>query len=497
VTRVRSVRHRLLLTLASGLLVLLAGAGVLLDGFLRAQATAEFDAALLAQAGAFAALTDEEQGRIELDYRPDSMPEFEREEAPSYFQFWLDDGRVLLRSKRLAADLPRSSSPPRTPATRDLSLPDGRPGRLVEWSFVPGRFGDPGDPADVSGAPPPASGTRRSLVLVVARGRDRLDPLLGRIRLAVYGGGTLVLLLALVLVWRALATGFRPIDVVARQVEGLDADRLGTRVAVPDAPSEVAPVVAQVNALLARLEASFERERRFAGNVAHELRTPIAELRSLAAVAARWPGDGEAVARFFQDVRDVSGHMERIVRDLLLLARCRAGVEKPAAAPTDLRRAIEAAWSRYAAEAARAGLSFRLEASEGLVVPSDPDRLAIVLGNVLGNAVAHAKPGGEVRCAASRAAGRFRVAVENPAEPLTREDLERLTEPFWRKDGARSTAAGSEGHAGLGLALVAALSDLLRMAVRFEQDPDGTFRVVLEGPAPARGVPADLAPAPA
>jgi two-component system sensor histidine kinase QseC len=237
--------------------------------------------------------------------------------------------------------------------------------------------------------------------------------------------------------------------------------------------------VDQVNALLDRLRASFERERRFTGNVAHELRTPIAELRTLADVGARWPGDAAAAARFFEDVRAVAGRMEGLVADLLLLARCQAGVERVVGEPTSLRDTVLAAWRPLDAAASRAGLRFREEVPADLVVESDPDKLAIVVGNLLRNAVAYSKPGGEVRCVGRRIDATFRLDVANAAERLAPEDLGRLGEPFWRKDESRS----SEEHAGLGLALVCAVSGLLGIGVRFEQEDDGTFRALLEGRA--------------
>ncbi len=118
------------------------------------------------------------------------------------------------------------------------------------------------------------------------------------------------------------------------QVRSLDADSLHTRVALVETPREVAPIVDQLNGLLDRLDDSFARERRFTGNVAHELRTPIAELRTLAEVGKKWPEDTASVVGFFEDVNDVAGRMETVIADLLLLARCEAGVERVERTPT-------------------------------------------------------------------------------------------------------------------------------------------------------------------
>jgi two-component system sensor histidine kinase QseC len=479
-----SVRRRLLLVLATGFAVLIAVSGLFVAGAVADRVTREFDATLLAKARALQALTEEESGTIQLDYTPEAMPEFERAERPEYFQFWLGDGTPLAagrsRGLRPDRDLPRAGSAGPGPSIRDATLPDGRTGRLVELSYVPHPSAQQDEPA--AAADPEEIGKTRgtpSLVLVVARDREGLDDTIAAVRVAVFGIGGLAVLLGALFVWRALAAGFRPIDAIASQVERLDADRMDGRVALPNAPRELTHVVERLNALLDRLAESLERQRRFAGNVAHELRTPIAELRSLAAVGARWPDDKEAIVKYFGDVDDVARRMEDVIADLLLLARCQAGVEGAASAPTGVKPLLESSWAKLEAAARARDLRWRLDVPEDLVVESDAGKLGIVFSNLLGNAVVYARPHGEVRCTGRRAGSRFRLEVTNPADPMRAGDLERLGEPFWRADESRSSAE----HAGLGLALVTALASLLRLDVAFSQDPDGTFRVRLEGQA--------------
>ncbi len=453
-----SIRRRLTIWIAGTFVVLVAGAGLLMARTIERRMTEEFDTVLVAQARALKSLTEEEAGQIEFDYVPDYMPEYEREEAPDYFQFWLDDGRVLLRSNRLEEDLPHLPDLLPGPRVREHRLGGGRLVRQVQIAWRPkgpadGRGDDDDglDPALVG----EASGVR-GLVLVVARGRERLDGLVAGMQFAIFTLGGLASLLAVLLVWRILASGFRPIESIAAQVETLDADTLGSRVGLPVTPRELAPVVEQLNALLERLGASFEWERRFAGNVAHELRTPIAELRSLASVGSRWPEDEASVRLFFEDVGQVAGRMEGLVADLLLLARCQAGVEGVTSEPTEVREVIEQAWSQLAPSAQVAGHRFRLEAPADLVIYSDPVKLGIVFANLLGNAVSYAPADTEVCCVARIHGDRFSVEMENAAEPLPPGSLASLTEAFWRGDdgalvrgprGAGALAGGGPGPA--------------------------------------------------
>jgi signal transduction histidine kinase len=173
--------------------------------------------------------------------------------------------------------------------------------------------------------------------------------------------------------------------------------------------------------------------------------------------------------RFFEDVHDVARRMESVIANLLLLARCQAGVERVERAPTQLRPLLEVAWRRLEGRAAEAGLSFELDVPADLVVESDAGKLEIMFANVLGNAVSYARPGSTIRVAGDGQ----RLDVENEAEPLAEGEIERLAEPFWRKDESRS----SPDHAGLGLSVVRALAAVLGLEIGFAQDRDGTFRV--------------------
>jgi two-component system sensor histidine kinase QseC len=488
---VYSIRRRLLLTLSIGFSVLILAVGFFLVQALGAASVEEFDVALEAKVRALAALCEEEDGQIEFDYTPAAMPEFERKARPDHFQFWLGDGQMLMRSTHLDADLEREPQGVGSVLISDSTLPDGRAMRQAQLTFIP-RDLHPGDesPEDdeangqaPSGGPDAAADVQgqsapeppRGLVLVVARGRERLDALLGTMRWTVFGSTVLAMLLAGVVAWRAVAAGLRPVDAIAAQVQALDAGNLDARVQVMPQPVELAPVVEQLNALLSRLGASFERERRFTGNVAHELRTPISELRSLASVAAKWPDDPQAVAQFFQDVQDVAVRMERVIVDLLMLARCQAGVEAVTQTTVPLEPMLRAVLAPLQDEVAARGLSVTFDVTPALEFSTDAGKLELALANLLGNAVSYARHGTTIHCLARRVGRVVEIEIRNEAEALDPASLVNLTEPFWRGDPARSSAH----HAGLGLSLVDAIARLLGFELGFSQEGSGTFCVRL------------------
>ena len=476
-----TIRRRLGWILGLGMVVLLVLAGVFVGHRMQRHVTASFDETLLTQARALAALIEQEHGRVEFDYAPGVFPEYVREDEPHYFEVRVGDRVPPFRSRHLKVSLPWDTGQAVGSPIRDIGLPDGRAGRLVQLRFRPKpSLPEPGDD-DEDEAGEATHEPVPDVVLLVARERESLNRLIAGMMRTIGLVGLALLALFAFLLWRALALGLRPLDDVVSQIQVIDADSLDQRIATQSVPRELSPVVQQFNALIARLEEALGRERRFTGNVAHELRTPIAELRTLAAVASRWPRDTMSVERFFGDVQEIAGGMETIISDLLLLARCDAGTEVVSTTAVPLVPAIETAWNKALARAHvdRPTLDpeFSLDADSSIVVHADESKLSIILGNIFDNAVAYARGRPSVHCVASIHDGALNLRIANPSDPLPSQDMTRVTEPFWRRDEARTVG----DHAGLGLSLVVALAQLLRWHVSIHQESDSRFVVSIDG----------------
>jgi signal transduction histidine kinase len=485
----RSLRTRLFLYLSGGAAVLFLVAGFALTAVLGAWLQAEFDRGLEFKARSLIALTEQETGRIEFDFRGEVMPEFARTADPEYFELWLADGSLFRRSPsfelgadRRRATLARTEAAAGPPRFRDVQLPDGRRGRQIQLDFVPAPD-QPDEPGETTGAPsaPAAPASGPAVTLIVARERERLDAALRHLKIAV-GVGAVTLVLSLAgLTQVALRVGLRSLDRLNHQVRALDVGSLKTRVDVPRPPVEIAVVVEQVNALLARLEAGFTRERQLSSDIAHELKTPIAELRNLCEVGARWPGDRAAVTAFFEDARAIAIQMEGVVTHLLALARYDEGREPVWKTRVPVAESVAAAWKPLARVAADKRLEFRQEIAPELCFETDPDKFALMVANILSNAVAYSPPGSTVACTSDETPGRPAVSFSNRAENLEPPDLAVMFDRFWRKDEAR----GGGRSVGLGLSLVRAWADLLGIGITTRLDPDRTFRITLAAPGAA------------
>ncbi len=459
----RSLRRDLALRLCLGMGVLMLAAGMLLHALFARWLREQFDRALLAEGQALASLTDDDDGVVELDLQPEAMPEFGRADLPHFFELWVD-GRVLARSRSLGArDLARAPEDARTAPFDTMTLPDGRPGRRLQMEFVPRA-----DEDDEGRAPP----SRHTATLVVARGVEPLVQALSAFRLALTITGVGLLLATLALVRLSIGAALRPLDQLGRQVQGLTAASLGTRLAMP-VPVELEPLVAQLDALLHRLDDAFQRERRLTSDLAHELRTPVAELRALSEVGMRWPSQGADTASFFQDVHDVARHMEQLIADLLILARHEGGLERATWEPVPLAPLLREACASVEARGAERGTAVECD-GDGVVVWSDRPKLLLVVHNLLRNAVELSPARSIVHCRADGAGARPRLVMSNPAPELAPEDLPRMFERFWRKDPART----GDGNAGLGLSVVGAFAEVLRLDVVPELR-DGTLSMTV------------------
>jgi two-component system sensor histidine kinase QseC len=434
----------------------------------------QFDQALKSEARSLGPLLRRDsRGSVRLEPEAQAMPEFSGGQHVAYFEVFTQSGAVVARSPALGmGDLafrPGNSSA----AIFDVKLPDGRAGRAVQLLVVP----ESEDEEDEERTAPPGGSvveTRGPVVVVLAGDRTHVDETLRALLVGLIVSAALVSVLAVLLVAHTVRRGLVPLARLADQAAGADVASLTYRFAAQDMPLELAPICRRLNDLLERLAAARERERRFTSDVAHELRTPIAELRSLAEVALKWPADAAATRQSFAEALDVARQMEAMVTTLLTLARSETGARLVAQESVRLLDVIRTAWRPWAATARERGLDVTLDVPEDAALVTDATLLASILGNLLSNAACYAARGGTLSCRAARSSGRMEIEVANTSDSLQAGDLPRLFDPFWRKDPARS----GSGHAGLGLSLVAAYARLLGAEISTDLSA-GSFRVRL------------------
>ena len=419
----------------SGVLVVLFGVALLgLYGVMHQKLTKSFDVALEARALGISALAELEKDRVEVDFSDKIMRGFSAGKARSYFELRGPNGTIVARSLSL-----QGNSLPRPPggatekaAFWDFTLPNGRPGRAVSFNFKP-----------------KAANARLEMAavlaeLVVVSDREDLDETLGGLLVSVVACAGLLLAAVFFVVPRVLKRGLHPLERLGVQAAAIDAGSLGARFAEEGLPVELRPIAGRLNELLARLEISFERERRYSADLAHELRTPLAELRSLAECALKWPEARDAEAD--RDTLAIALQMEALVTQLLALARGERGQLAAQRESVELASLVAAVWRPFAESASVRGLQVELSVSPGSIL-ADSVLLRSILANLFDNAVDYAPSGGTITVTGGPTGG---LRVSNTAAgDLTADDLAHFFDRFWRKEVART---GGE-HSGLGLNL--------------------------------------------
>ncbi|MEA2843810.1 MAG: hypothetical protein QOJ69_1481 [Actinomycetota bacterium] len=318
-------------------------------------------------------------------------------------------------------------------------------------------------------------------VVYVASSISTVDENVREVGAILATGVPLLLVLVAATTWLMVGRAFRPVERIRSEVADLSARDLSRRVPVPPADDEVARLARTMNAMLERLQRSSERERGFVGDASHELRSPIAALRAQLEVARSDPARAWSAAD--QEMLDEVLRMERLVEDLLLLARSDGRGDAGRGAVLDFDDVVLAEVGR-ARESAP--VPVKLQGFEPVRVRGDAVALGRVVRNLLENAQRHATSVVTVELAGRD--GSVRLVVADDGEGIAAEDRERVFERFTRLDDARDR---DHGGAGLGLAIA---RDVLRAhggdVVVGERagDGDGGARFVVTLPrAPACG----------
>lgn len=459
-----SLQKRLSFGVAMMMAVLLTLGGLTVYPAIKSILLDQFDQALLAEVRALTApVTPGSQG-FSLRFTEQSAPEFRAESAAVFFEVRSADGALISKSPSMGAmALPFPAVVSSDPVFFEMTLPGSQAGRAValRLSLSNGLIKDDA-----------------AFDLVFARGTHRLDRALRTVMTGLLAGGVVLLLATVVLVRKVTRAGLRPISDLACQVTKIDSRTLSGDISFKAGAEELVPIVDQLNSLLVRLRSSFEKERLFSANVAHELLTPVTELRALSENAIRWSNDPEATSRFAQDVLETSRQVERLVRVLLTLARSDCDDFAPEYSEVDLVQILKqlAVQNRNRIEARK--LTMVLDLPGLLSIRSDRASCESIFQNLFENAIEHCSTGGNICCRHEHAAQSVFIFIENTNPGLTLQDIPKIWEPFWRKDPARSDRA----HAGLGLALVKSLAHVAGFEITAALTAQGLVRMTVKIP---------------
>ncbi len=436
----RSIRRDLALRIGTASLAILLFGGIGLYFSIKQALERQFDRTLATKAHALITASEIDDGEFEIDLDVQAFAGFGSLAPGDYFEIFTDDGTTFMKSPSLGG---RQLTKPNEFGERDrefadIVLPDGMHGRAYWRAFVPAIDDD-----EINPLPPP------SLRMLVASDNGNLHRILRVIAIFILIIGGASIIASLLILNAAVRRGLKPLDRLSTDVQMIGADRLDYRLSVGELPLELCGVAAKLNELLGRIESAFVRERRFTADAAHELRTPIAELRAMIELGIRWPD--ESTPERGREMLLVIIELESLLNTLSLLAKAESGAMR-ALESVDIESTVAETLERFSDETKDRGLRIKLDLTPG-TFRTDLVLWRAILQNLIGNAVHYAPGGSTIEVTASDKG----VRIVNEAPDLVSDDLPHLFERFWRKSESRT----GKGHSGLGLSVVRAAVDYL------------------------------------
>ncbi len=422
------VRIRVTLVFASVMAVVLAGVGMFLYLRLGSELDATIEQGLRSRAGDVTALVQQadsglaQSGRSPLTEQGENLAQI------------LDASGTVVDS---------------TPSLRDRPVlsRDEIARALDSTIFTTASAGE--DPAQIIATPVRAQGQR--LVVVVGTPLDdRNDAVhnLGRLLLI---GGPVALLLAALAGFGALTAALRPVESMRRRADAIHDAAPGQRLPIPPADDEISRLGNTLNAMLARLEKAFARERTFVSDASHELRTPLAILKAELELALR---GGRSVEELETALRSAAEETDRVVQlaeDLLVIARSDQGRLPVRLGEVKADDVLSGVRERFTRRAEQQHALLEVTADGGLGFVADPLRLEQAIGNLVDNALRHGGP--RIELTASLVGDEVELHVRDDGPGFPPDFVDTAFERFTRADSARG-----RGGSGLGLAIVAAIA---------------------------------------
>jgi signal transduction histidine kinase len=437
-----SIKRRIVTAVVATELVLVGCLLVLATSVMRSHAIQSFDTALRGRALGVAALVRYSEGaQPELVFDNSPISQGMLQGTADCFYIETQDGRVLAASR-----LPGFEGVANGQDAWDFSS-NGAPYRAVRLRDVPVLDSEEDAPKE-----PP------TLQVVYAASTSDMTNGLNRAFISILLGGIVLLAISMYASVRAIEKGLYPLSELAGSADAISARNWTFPISSSTAEiTEIAPLASALSGMVKTLHTAFQQQRDFTSNAAHELRTPVAILKSTLQSLLQEPRSSDIYRSGISDALSDLARLEILLHSMLRLARADQQGESSAAterSKIDLVGTCEAAIARLSPLAASRGATISLDApSEPLHVRAEPEDLEIVWSNLIDNAIRHGRPDSEIKVIAERHNGSVIVAVLDDGTGIPAADIPRMFDRFYRGDQSRSRESGGYG---LGLAIAKA-----------------------------------------
>lgn len=428
---------------------------------------------LLRQANTLSQMVEIERGRVEFEFDEFKFEEFNGPGSTSSYFFFNADGKLInqshLANHELLPDIEKMKNhgfasedgPTIDYATGYTITPDERYSTFVIYPFYPRVKKSEG-------------GTQGRWYVAVTRDQTNFRNILSSLVWGSVVCGAVFVILNLMFQFWAIRRGLQPLREIGTQVENLDAANLHDRLSTERLPYELLPITSRLNKWLDRLEKSFVHERSFSSSVAHELRTPLAELKTIMQV-----GEGLSVgddpSDYFTDAESVIVRMQSLMSALLTLVETDSSEFQPHWASVDMVDLVSSELKKAKEE--HQDHPIHWQSPQQLLVTTDIGLLQGVVRNLISNALEYSDPGTEIEINIDLQDDAVVFSLTNECREIQADDLDLMCDAFWRKDTARTGTT----HHGLGLTLIKTYAKCLDLELAITLPDKGYIKFELAG----------------
>lgn len=258
----------------------------------------------------------------------------------------------------------------------------------------------------------------------------------------------LMIPVVLMIIWLGIARGMAPIKKIAHHIDSRTPNDFSTIDVEYRIPKEINPLVVALNRMFEKLRETFERERRFTSDAAHELQTPLASVKTQTQVALR-SDDAEELRNALQKINDGVNRATHLVQQLLALSRIEPGTEQPSNMTFDLTMMLQNLLADFDSEARLKNIEIFLDAQDRTKLNANPTLTEMLISNLVSNAIRYTPQDGKVTISVNKQTDKITLSVQDTGPGIPEDEKERIFERFYRGPNNQHIMGS-----GLGLSIV-------------------------------------------
>lgn len=413
----------------------------------------EFDRAMTSKSGFLVTLVEEDLDQVEFHFADEFMPEFSGNNDPEYFQLWRDN-QVFERSKTLELfeenHLPKLDVELNKAKITNITLPDGRSGRLYFTKFKPQIDSD--DRQVLGGLKQDFIHNQKIMELAYAISIEELEQILWFVDIIFILSSLTVVFAVRLIVFKVVKKGLSPLEKLNTELKSVNLNSNNSSISTHNLPIELTPIANGINHFLNENKILYSREKRITSDIAHELKTPIAELLNLTEVSIKFPHEQQLNNDYKAEVLSISQRLKNIVNGILLLQKSTNGAQL-AKKQVNISQLLNQIILRENIN----NRVIKLDVNPHITALTNDIALETILSNLISNAIYYSPDNSDIFIASALTDdGKITLMISNISVYQYDEvELQHFFEPLWQKDSSRT----SSDRYGLGLAIVKSYCD--------------------------------------